>query len=211
MLEINVTIDENNNLVCYSLRDLSNQNYIGTHHKAIQDVPMDLSKWGGYKVVSEADGYHLVFDEEKYQAYLKEQERQASVDMANEKYEELAYEVVLSTASDEDAYTMRYLYPTWEVGIEYKKDNRIMYEDKFYKVLQDHTSQADWLPTTAVSLYVEIADPSVEYPQWKQPTSSENAYMKGDKVTYNEVKYVSLVDNNVWSPSDYPQGWEEVE
>lgn len=34
-------------------------------------------------------------------------------------------------------------------GIEYKTGDRFIYEDKFYKVLQDHTSQADWLPNNA--------------------------------------------------------------
>ena len=171
---------------------------------------IDVSKLCGYKVIIGVGINELVFDEEKYKRCIEEKTRQEEIEKANEKFDELAQETVLDNASDEDAYTMRYLYPSWEVGIEYKKDNRIMYEDKFFKVLQDHTSQADWLPTEATSLYVEISDPSVEYPQWKQPTSSADAYMKGDKVTYEEVKYISLVDNNVWNPKDYPQGWEEV-
>lgn len=39
---------------------------------------------------------------------------------------------------------------------------RLRYGDKLYKVLQDHTSQADWTPDTAVSLYVEVSDPAIE-------------------------------------------------
>ena len=34
--------------------------------------------------------------------------------------------------------------------------------------------------------------------------------MIGDKVKFEGKVYQSLIDNNVWSPSDYPQGWEEV-
>lgn len=35
--------------------------------------------------------------------------------------------------------------------------------------------------------------------------------MKGDKVRYEGKIYESLIDNNVWKPTDYPQGWKEVE
>ena len=34
--------------------------------------------------------------------------------------------------------------------------------------------------------------------------------MKGDKVRFEGKVYQSLIDNNVWSPAAYPQGWEEV-
>jgi hypothetical protein len=32
--------------------------------------------------------------------------------------------------------------------------------------------------------------------------------MIGDKVTYEDKTYISIIDNNVWSPVIY--GWEEV-
>ena len=53
-----------------------------------------------------------------------------------------------------------------------------------------------------------ITDPSV-IPEWEQPDST-NPYMKGDKVRYKGVVYVSVIDNNVWSPEDYPTGWQIV-
>lgn len=39
---------------------------------------------------------------------------------------------------------------------------------------------------------------------------STSPYMTGDCCTENGVVYQSLMDNNVHSPTDYPQGWEEV-
>ena len=39
---------------------------------------------------------------------------------------------------------------------------------------------------------------------------STSPYMKGDCCTENEIVYRSLIDNNVWSPSAYTQGWELV-
>lgn len=35
--------------------------------------------------------------------------------------------------------------------------------------------------------------------------------MIGDKVKFNGKIYESVIDNNVWSPEAYPQGWKEVE
>ena len=34
--------------------------------------------------------------------------------------------------------------------------------------------------------------------------------MTGDKVIFNGTTYESVIDNNVWSPADYPAGWEVV-
>ena len=48
--------------------------------------------------------------------------------------------------------------------------------------------------------------------EWKQPTGAHDAYMIGDKMLYTDGKvYKSLINNNVWSPEVYPNGWELVE
>lgn len=39
---------------------------------------------------------------------------------------------------------------------------------------------------------------------------STSPYMMGDCCTENGVVYRSTIANNVWPPSEYPQGWEEV-
>ena len=49
-----------------------------------------------------------------------------------------------------------------------------------------------------------------EYPSFKLPTGAHDSYKIGDKVTYNGKKYICKLDNCVWSPDTYPQGWEEV-
>ena len=47
--------------------------------------------------------------------------------------------------------------------------------------------------------------------EFKQPTGAHDAYMIGDTVIYNDKTYKSIIDNNVWSPDTYPNGWEVVE
>ena len=46
------------------------------------------------------------------------------------------------------------------------------------------------------------------YPDFVQPTGAHDAYQTGDIVKYNGQLYESTIDNNVWSPDTYPQGWK---
>lgn len=109
---------------------------------------------------------------------------------------------------DEEALNVVELYPVWKVDTAYTTGQRVTYLSVLYNVLQDHTSQADWTPDVAPSLFAKvlIPDPDV-IPEWEQPEST-NPYMMGDKVTHNDKTWVSDVDNNVWEPGVY--GWSEV-
>lgn len=114
---------------------------------------------------------------------------------------------------DADAIEAAELFPAWAVGVAYSVGERVQYDGKLYKVVQAHTSQADWTPPTVPALFTEVAKPG-EIPVWKQPTGAQDAYNKGDKVWYPDVNttvYESVIDSNVWSPNDYPQGWKVVE
>ena len=205
MIKVYVSTDNNGNITRYST-------ITGTGTEVIQDNPViDMSKLIGYKVIT-GDDYkqHLVFDEEKYNNYIKEENRKEQIESATEELKVLAKEQLLPALTDEQAYTLRVLFPAFEIDKSYVVGERIIYEDKFYKVIMAHTSQADWTPDVAVSLFVEIPNPSVEYPEFKKPINAETAYMTGDKITFEGNKYISIMDNNVYSPTEYPQGWELV-
>ena len=114
---------------------------------------------------------------------------------------------------DEQAVEVVELFPIWKADTVYTAGDRVRYNDVLYKVLQGHTSQADWTPDGAVSLFAKVLIPSKDIPVWEQPTST-NAYMTGDRVYYPTAQddvYKSLIDNNVWSPTAYPQGWKVIE
>lgn len=174
---------------------------------------IDFTKLKGYVAYAGDNGEnHLKFDQDKYNAYIKEQQKQEVIEEGQKMQVDLQQLIVLSAATDDQAFIMRYLYPEWSgESVSYKKNDRFMYHDKFYKVLQNHTSQADWTPDTASSLYVEISDPAEEWPEFKQPTGSHDAYAKDAKVTFEGKHYKSLIDANVYSPTANPQGWELVE
>ena len=117
-----------------------------------------------------------------------------------------------ASLEDADALDAVELFPLWAVGVAYSVGERVQYDGKLYKVVQAHTSQADWTPDAVPALFTEVAKPG-EIPVWKQPTGAQDAYNKGDKVHYptaDDPVYESLIDSNVWSPNAYPAGWREV-
>ena len=114
---------------------------------------------------------------------------------------------------DSDALEAVELFPAWEADTEYARGVRVRYNGRLYRCEQAHTSQSIYPPDIIPALWTEVARPG-EIPVWRQPTGAQDAYNKGDKVWYPDkdtTVYVSLVDNNVWSPEAYPSGWEAVE
>ena len=60
------------------------------------------------------------------------------------------------TADDNTALTGIEVYPVWAVGIAVAKDSRYQYNGKLYKVVQAHTTQADWTPDVTPALWTVI-------------------------------------------------------
>lgn len=201
---------------------LNNDNSVGmiaTGQTVDTQIEVDLpdgviypEKMQGYEVRSYSTGeLFLYLNEEKYQNYLKKEQEELERQLAAEKLQELVTMKTLQGATDAEALEMRPLYPEWQTGIEYTKGTFMQYDSILYRVLQDHTSQADWTPDKAVSLYVNVADPQDPYPPFKKPTGAHDAYSKGDGITFEEKHYRSKIDGNVYSPAEYPDGWELVE
>ena len=110
-------------------------------------------------------------------------------------------------ATDEMSLQVPNLYPTWKAGVAYEVGARVLHNEVLYKVITAHTSQADWAPDVAPSLFAKVLIPDVDViPEWEQPGST-NAYMIGDKVKYDDKYWISTIDHNVWKPGEY--GWDE--
>lgn len=109
--------------------------------------------------------------------------------------------------TDADALESVELFPAWASGVAYAVDERIQYGGTLYRVVQAHTSQADWVPDKTPALFVVVS--LDEWPEFVQPTGAHDAYKKGDKVTFEGKHYISLIDANVYSPTAYPAGWKE--
>lgn len=123
-----------------------------------------------------------------------------------------ALQLYVAALSEDDALMVATVYPEWAANVKYKNKEWVKYGENdlgdpvLYQVLQDHTSQAQYTPDTATSLYKKVGETADGTPKWVQPCGATDAYNKGDIVDYNGVKYISTVDANVWAPDVY--GWE---
>lgn len=115
-------------------------------------------------------------------------------------------EYMATSLEDADALTTVEFFPKWGVGVSYNVNDRIRYNNILYKCVQAHTSQSDWTPDITPALWTKVS--VEEFPEWVQPTGSQDAYNIGDKVSHNEKHWTSTVDANVWEPGVY--GWEEI-
>ena len=159
--------------------------------------------------------------------YDTEQELKKDLQGAEQKAQEAtkqaeqAQEAIIMTRDflpDVIALTVPQIYDEWNPnGILYTGKDKATEErpasivdrnGKLYRCLQSHTSQENWKPEAAPSLWVEIADPAEEWPGWKQPSGAHDAYQKGEKVSHNGKHWISMAENNVWEPGVF--GWDEV-
>lgn len=122
----------------------------------------------------------------------------------------------VQTITEEQALEVATVFPAYEVGKSYAVGERFTYgtnsvgDPQLYKVAQAHTSAAEWTPDATPALYTPIGLDDDGYPIWAQPTGAHDAYNAGDIVDYNGNLYKSVIDGNVYSPEEYPQGWELV-
>ena len=111
--------------------------------------------------------------------------------------------------SEEELLDMIDLYESYQVDKLYKVDDIFKYENKLYKVIQEHTSQEGWITSELPALYLNMMPENV-IPEWIAPIGSHDAYNAGDKVIFEGEVYESIIDSNTWSPKDYPQGWKLI-
>lgn len=62
------------------------------------------------------------------------------------------------SVDDDTALRMISYYPEWEPGQAYAVDYKVQHQGRLFKVRQAHTSQAEWEPTAAESLWEEICE-----------------------------------------------------
>ena len=129
--------------------------------------------------------------------------------------EALATRAVSGDANGTELMASQDQSPTWRqrdfsavpVGSPYKWNGIV------YKLWQQHdaTEQPDWSPDQAVSLWdiCHTTDPAKAKP-YLAPQGSRGLYQSGEVCLVDGNVWRSKIDNNAWTPSAYPQGWEDL-
>lgn len=99
------------------------------------------------------------------------------------------------------------LFPDWVSGEAVAVGTVRVFDGALYRVVQAHTTQADWTPDQTPALW-KVHRPAGAVADWVQPSGGHDAYAAGDLVTHNGATWQSTVDANVWAPGVY--GWEQV-
>ncbi len=167
------------------------------------------------QVVATYEGYTTFYRTEEYtgqiygvDVYKPDQVPEVQAEKAQAAV--LVAQIQAQELTDDQALTVKTIYPAYDPeGIQYAKDYKVTYNGELYKCLQAHTSQADWTPDNAPSLWAKVlaGQEGTGIGEWEQPDST-NPYMAGDRVKHNGKTWESLVDNNVWEPG--AQGTEAL-
>ena len=127
--------------------------------------------------------------------YKKEEAPEVKKELQNAAI--MVVQIQAQSLTDTQALTVQDIYPEWSGdGVEYAKDHKVRHNDNLYKCIQIHTSQSDWAPGTAPSLWTALADPTttgtkedpIQVPE--TVTTAGMEYVRGKYYSYNEKVYL---------------------
>lgn len=112
-------------------------------------------------------------------------------------------------------------YPEWRAGMAVNVGDIVRYDGSYWKVLQAHTTQSDWVPSQLPALYEPIAPPEDAVPpveehddhaapgEWRP----EIKVLVGEELTYQGVRYRVLQEHHTigsQTPDTRPDLYEVV-
>lgn len=107
------------------------------------------------------------------------------------------------------------IYPAYRLNTGYKAGDIFRHgedqngDPQLYQVLSAHVSAPQWKPEESPSLYKKIGVTAGGVMIWTQPLGAGDAYMQGDRVSFEGEIWQSDIDANVWQPGVY--GWSRVQ
>lgn len=113
---------------------------------------------------------------------------------------------IIAEEGNVPAWSAKKDYTSWAAGYPVADEGQV------WLLLQPHNAaHYPGRPSSLRALWglAHTTDPAMAKP-WVEPYGTSGVYMTGECCTENGNTYRSTVDNNVWSPSAYPAGWETV-
>ena len=102
---------------------------------------------------------------------------------------------------------------------QYHIEGRLTDEERLDLIMQalkgaepeyDYAGEINALWAAVRALQQNVSPPvQDEWPEFVQPTGAGTAYQVGDKITFRGERYICVLAHCVWSPADYPAGWQK--
>lgn len=96
----------------------------------------------------------------------------------------------------------------WQINTAYALHQQVVYNGIVYEARIAHTSQSNWSPANAPTLWQRPTPP--DYSEWTVQTH----YKLGSKVKFNQKNYQALVEHvseAQWQPSQVSNLWKQIE
>ncbi len=105
---------------------------------------------------------------------------------------------------DIDLYEIFNLLDKWQKGKEYDNMSVITYKRHIYKVLQTHTAAEN----PDKSKYYEKVERPLDFAlEWDE---NNIPYAEDETVRVGDNFYQSLLNDNIWSPTNFPSAWKLI-
>ena len=104
---------------------------------------------------------------------------------------------ILQKQDNKTALKINLLYQSWQTEVKYTKDYKVQYNNKLYKVLQEHTSQENWKPDVAVTLYQVIDEEHEGTIEDPIPAAVNMIYYKDKYYIENDIIYKCIRDSEI--------------
>lgn len=118
----------------------------------------------------------------------------------------LRYAVANDGVTDEELLTMSAATPEWKAGMTLAVGDTVMHGGSMFVVIQAHTTQAGWEPSTATqSLFRRVQQEGST--EWQPDTD----YATGAECTYEGSAYTCLQGHTSqagWEPPNVPSLWK---
>lgn len=99
------------------------------------------------------------------------------------------------SVDDQTALRMKDFYPEWKPGVPVSDGYKVRYNGQLYKVVTAHTTQVDWTPDAAVTMFEKI-DETHDGTQYDPiPYDGNMTLYSGKYYTQNGVIYVCTRDS----------------
>lgn len=150
-----------------------------------------------YDEVTEEEGLALIQQKEAADSISTLEDIDKAVNMAS------VVPLVINSIpmSNNEALKRKKSFPVWKEDLgEVKQGEKYQLNDKLYKVVQDHTTQANWSPEKQSSLWEEVVedhagtfDDPIPYneeldPQWQGMVLEEGKYYTQGGVIYKCIR-----------------------